>query len=853
MARAVEGSGAYRVVAEAMLPVARAGSVPDHADLRPYRAALGRLLPDWSTPTPTMAAPETSVDPVLILGEGLLRLLRALCPDGVVLLLEDVHWADAETLALLRYLSGPVAATPVLIIATARRQPVPPAVTTMINSAGSVIVLERLESAEIDEMITQRGRTLDDDTRVLIRQRSEGLPLLVDELLAGAPADGQAGSAFWSVPASFAAIVDARLASLDDSGRRLLSAAAALGAQPDWDLVPAIAQLDGSTAVNALRRAVGVDLLISDGSVLSWRHALTRDAIWAALLPPERSALSRRAAEVLSDRGGPAQELAAAQLLVEAGELDGGATALLRIAERELAAGALRSAESILGQVANTGRSPVAWASAQVDLLALTGRLDEAIEIGAAALHDATGDDHAELCLRLARAAILVRRWDDAEAYVARARRPDDPRSLILLADSAHGAGRVVVGEELAARAVELAEAAEPEISCEALIVQARIARLSDPVRAGDLFRHAAELAAEHGLKPWRVEALLGCGTVELLLYERSPALLEARDLATDLGLLVKATGAELLLTDHRMVVDGPNAVQDASRLVAERGRLLHVPAFVINGELFRATARAVAGDRKAIADLEDLPESELVPEFAALVDLLRAILAAVDHDLKSAAGRLDESIEPLLEHASVPPLHVFGFWVLLRTVANDRDGVARAKLRRSSVSMRRANAGALHYADAIAAGRGGDRAEAEQAYALGEESLAPVPWWQRFLRLFTLECALADGWGDPVPQLRADLTVFEAAGEERLARICRDLLRRAGAPTRRGRGDSTVPPRLRALGVTSRELDVLSAVSRRSQQRRGGRPAVPLGPYRRDARGQPAGEGRCREPYGAP
>ena len=71
----------------------------------------------------------------------------------------------------------------------------------------------------------------------------------------------------------------------------------------------------------------------------------------------------------------------------------------------------------------------------------------------------------------------------------------------------------------------------------------------------------------------------------------------------------------------------------------------------------------------------------------------------------------------------------------------------------------------------------------------------------------------MADGWGDPVPQLRADLTAFEAAGNDKLARYCRDLLRRAGAPTRRGRGDSTVPPALR-LGITSRELDVLTAVT---------------------------------------
>ena len=811
--RAVEGAGTFRPLAEALMPPLRAGTLPDSAELGPYRAALGRLLPDWASPS----VPETSVDPILVLGEGLLRLLMALDPECCVLLLDDLHWADAETLALLDYLSAAVAAAPLLIAATAREHPSSSALKRLIGAASSVIELGRLEPKEVDQMIELSGRSLDEAERELIRGRSEGLPLLVDELLTVPSNSSDRGGGPWSVPASFAAVVESRLDSLDEPGRRVLSAAATLGVQPDWDLVPAIAELDGGQAVTSLRRAVRAELLIIDGSVLTWRHALTREAIWADLLPPERAVLSRRAAQVLLDRGGPDQELAAAQLLVDAGDSDDGAALLLRIAERELAAGALRRAESILDQVAATGRFPTVMASDRVELLALTGRLDQALQIGVAALDGATGDDHAELCLRLARVAILLRRWDDADAYVARARRPSDPRSLILLADSAHGAGRIEAAAQFAARAVELAEqTADAEVGCEALIVQARIVRLSDGDRAGELFRRAAELAAEHGLKPWRVEALLGCGTVELMHDEKSPALLEARDLATDLGLLVKATSAELLLADHRMVVEGPGAVQEASAFLVERGRLLQLPMFVINGQLFRTTARAVAGDRAAVAaDLDGLPsESALLPEFRAQVEMLWAIVAAVDHDLQAAVGHLNAGVEPLLDHGSVPPLHPFGFWVLMRTVIGDRDDAARSKLRQSGVSQRRANAGALHYADAVAAGRHGDRAGAEQAYAMGEEALAPVPWWHRFLRLFTLECAVTDGWGNPVPQLRADLTAFEASGNEKLARYCRDLLRRAGAPTRRGRGDSSVPPALRTLGITSRELDVLTAVT---------------------------------------
>jgi predicted ATPase len=151
---------------------------------------------------------------------------------------EDLHWADAETLALLDYLSGAVASAPLLIAATAREHPSSPALKRLIGAASSVIELGRLEPGEVDEMIELSGRSLDEAERELIRRRSEGLPLLVDELLTSVPSKtADRGGASWSVPASFAAVVESRLDSLDEPGRRVLSA----GVQPDWDLVPAIA------------------------------------------------------------------------------------------------------------------------------------------------------------------------------------------------------------------------------------------------------------------------------------------------------------------------------------------------------------------------------------------------------------------------------------------------------------------------------------------------------------------------------------------------------------------------------------------------------------------------------------
>jgi DNA-binding NarL/FixJ family response regulator len=120
----------------------------------------------------------------------------------------------------------------------------------------------------------------------------------------------------------------------------------------------------------------------------------------------------------------------------------------------------------------------------------------------------------------------------------------------------------------------------------------------------------------------------------------------------------------------------------------------------------------------------------------------------------------------------------------------------------------------ALDYADAVMAGRSGRTEDAVAHLRAGDAALADRPWWRRLLRLVVLGCAIADGWGDPVPELRADLAAYRQAGDAHLERACHDLLRRAGAPTRR-RGRTVVPPRLAALGVTGREAEVLAYVAR--------------------------------------
>ena len=106
----------FRPFAEALAVAGRAGRLPEGEELDPFRPALSRLVPGWGQ------AGQVEADGSLVfLGEAVLRLLRALSPEaGCLLVLEDLHWADQETLALVEYLADNVASDRVLCLGTLR-------------------------------------------------------------------------------------------------------------------------------------------------------------------------------------------------------------------------------------------------------------------------------------------------------------------------------------------------------------------------------------------------------------------------------------------------------------------------------------------------------------------------------------------------------------------------------------------------------------------------------------------------------------------------------------------------------------------------------------------------------------
>jgi DNA-binding CsgD family transcriptional regulator/tetratricopeptide (TPR) repeat protein len=283
----------------------------------PSWAELARLLPALGEPASGPPGPAAQ----LRLFELLLRLLARLSDQTpLVLVVDDLHWADQSTRELLAFLVRNLRRERLLLVVTyrsdeTRRARLGPYLAELARG-GSVqrLQLARLDRAETAAQLTGiLGAAPAADLVDGVFTRSEGNPFFTEELLDSVRADSA------TLPMTLRDLLQGRIEALPDSARQVLRVAAVAGRRVPHRLLAAVAGLDEGQLDGALRQAVAQQLLVigpgEDG--YEFRHALLREVAEADLLPGERARLHAGYAWALSER----PELASVSPAVRAGEL----------------------------------------------------------------------------------------------------------------------------------------------------------------------------------------------------------------------------------------------------------------------------------------------------------------------------------------------------------------------------------------------------------------------------------------------------------------------------------------------------------------------------------------------------
>ncbi|MFN2613411.1 MAG: AAA family ATPase [Actinomycetota bacterium] len=275
-----------------------------------------------------------------------IRGLLARAP-GVVVALEDLHFADELSLAVVAHLARSAGDDRTLIVATLRPAGPGGPLSRLLDVVtrdriATTIDLEPLGRADVASMVTAmwEAEPSDEDLAAL-EKLGEGVPFFVEEL-ASARAAGQK-----DVPASIARAVDARLDRLDDEARAVVRAASLMSGALDPAVLALACDIPESRIPAHLITAVRAGLLTDDEGHLVFRHALVRGSIARPIVSVERREMHAKLARGIEVRY--AADLAPhasalAEHWTEAGDGERAAGYWVQAGERALGAGALEEA-----------------------------------------------------------------------------------------------------------------------------------------------------------------------------------------------------------------------------------------------------------------------------------------------------------------------------------------------------------------------------------------------------------------------------------------------------------------------------------------------------------------------------
>ena len=332
------------------------------------RRELAQLFPQLGNDEPVAPVGDPT-QAKLRLFEAVVGLLGTAARDqGLLLILEDVHWADTATRELLDHLSRRLTAMRALLLVTYRtdeldrRHPLAPVLQSWRRSGTAELValapLDRDQIAEIISAILD-GEQVEPEFRELMYARTEGNPFVLEEMLkevidrADVPRSGDPGQRRsvdqLRIPDTVRDTILLRFARLDPAEAEVLQAGAVLGRTFDYPTLLATSGAPEAAVHRALEVGVAQQLVdeLADGTAsYRWRHALTQEAVSTETVLPRRQALHGRAADALIAAG--AGPLAVAGHLLGASRFEEAVPACLRAAEEAEASLAFADALELL-------------------------------------------------------------------------------------------------------------------------------------------------------------------------------------------------------------------------------------------------------------------------------------------------------------------------------------------------------------------------------------------------------------------------------------------------------------------------------------------------------------------------